>query len=362
MSRARAPARLARIGTDAMTPDRLERDIAALAGKGHDAYTLRVEAMARIERAVATDGWCFATADPETLVMTTHATSGVQRELGPVLYRNEYGERDVGKHAALARGPSPVSVLSRATHGDVERSPRYRGLLEPMGVRDELRAAVKARDATWGFLHLFRSRDNRDFSARDAELVERAVRTLGTLLRDAVLAAPGHVETVDANDAPSLLLLDPDGRPRDVTPNARSWLDALADPELPAGQVPDLLVTLTVGAQHAADGQATRARVRGTDGRWYVLHASRTATEDVAGLAAPAPPSELVPLLLSGLGLTPAERRVTEMVLQGRSTKQIAADLVLSPYTVQDRLKAIFDKAGVRSRRDLVAQLTGATD
>ena len=126
--------------------------------------------------------------------------------------------------------------------------------------------------------------------------------------------------------------------------------------------MPDLLVTLTVGAHHAPDGQVTRARVRGTDGRWYVLHASRTANEDVAVLASPAPPSELVPLLLSGLGLTPAERRVTELVLQGRSTKQIAADLVLSPYTVQDRLKAIFDKAGVRSRRDLVAQLTGATE
>lgn len=317
--------------------------------------------MARIERAVAVDGWCFATADPETLVMTTHATSGVQRELGAVLYRNEYGERDVGKHAELAYGPSAVSVMSQATKGDIERSARYRGLLEPMGVRDELRAAVKARDATWGFLHLFRGRDARAFSARDAELVERAVRVLGTLLRDAVLA-PGQVEAVEASDAPSLLLLDQDGRPRDVTPNAKSWLEALSDPELPAGQVPDLLVTLTVGAQHAPEGQATRARVRGSDGRWYVLHASRTANDDVAVLAAPAPPSELVPLLLSGLGLTPAERRVTELVLQGRSTKEIAADLVLSPYTVQDRLKTIFDKAGVRSRRDLVAQLTGASE
>ena len=346
-----------------ITPERLERDIAALAGKGHDAYTLRVEAMARIERAIATDGWCFATADPETLVMTTHATNGVQRELGPALYRNEYGERDVGKHVALARGPSPVSVMSEDTHGDVERSPRYRALLQPMGVRDELRAAVKSRDATWGFLHLFRSDDHRAFDARDAELVERAVRVLGVLLRDAILgdAAPA-VETTPASDAPSLLLLAGDGRPRDVTPNAKSWLDALSDPELPKGQVPDLLVTLTVGAQHAPDGHVTRARVRGSDGRWYVLHASRTANEDVAVLASPAPPSELVPLLLSGLGLTPAERRVTELVLQGRSTKQIAADLVLSPYTVQDRLKAIFDKAGVRSRRDLVAQLTGASD
>jgi DNA-binding CsgD family transcriptional regulator len=102
--------------------------------------------------------------------------------------------------------------------------------------------------------------------------------------------------------------------------------------------------------------------VRGSDGRWYTLHATRTANGDVAVLASPAPPGDLVPLLLSGLGLTPAERRVTALVLQGRSTKEIAAELVLSPYTVQDRLKAIFDKAGVRSRRALVAQLTGAAE
>jgi DNA-binding CsgD family transcriptional regulator len=46
-------------------------------------------------------------------------------------------------------------------------------------------------------------------------------------------------------------------------------------------------------------------------------------------------------------------------VLLGRSTQQIVSELHISSHTVQEHLRAVFDKLGVASRRELVATLLG---
>ena len=48
---------------------------------------------------------------------------------------------------------------------------------------------------------------------------------------------------------------------------------------------------------------------------------------------------------------------MTRLVLKGDSTAQIAAALVVSPHTVQQHFKNIFEKTGVHSRRDLVSKV-----
>jgi DNA-binding CsgD family transcriptional regulator len=57
--------------------------------------------------------------------------------------------------------------------------------------------------------------------------------------------------------------------------------------------------------------------------------------------------------------LTPQELRVAAAVRQGASNREIAAQLFLSPKTIEFHLRQIYRKLGVHSRTQLVAALVG---
>jgi DNA-binding CsgD family transcriptional regulator len=62
-------------------------------------------------------------------------------------------------------------------------------------------------------------------------------------------------------------------------------------------------------------------------------------------------------LLAKLYGLSPRECQVAALVARGHSTKEIAARLGISAYTVQDHLDNASVKVGVRGRRALLAKL-----
>jgi DNA-binding CsgD family transcriptional regulator len=71
----------------------------------------------------------------------------------------------------------------------------------------------------------------------------------------------------------------------------------------------------------------------------------------------PAGPVEIAPLIADAYGLTERERAITQLVAHGLATNAISERLHVSPWTVQDHLKSIFEKTGVGTRGELVARL-----
>ena len=54
--------------------------------------------------------------------------------------------------------------------------------------------------------------------------------------------------------------------------------------------------------------------------------------------------------------LTPQELQIAGLVTQGLTNRKIAAQLYLSPRTIEYHLRKIFSKLGIASRTDLVRQ------
>jgi DNA-binding CsgD family transcriptional regulator len=61
-------------------------------------------------------------------------------------------------------------------------------------------------------------------------------------------------------------------------------------------------------------------------------------------------------------GLSPAERRVAELVANGRTNREVAAALVLGERTVETHLTHIYAKLGVRSRTELARTLQPSSE
>ena len=71
----------------------------------------------------------------------------------------------------------------------------------------------------------------------------------------------------------------------------------------------------------------------------------------------PAGSKEMAWLNTATYGLSPREEEVVELVVRGASTQQISQALYVTEDTVQKHVQNVFEKVGVRSRRELVKRL-----
>ncbi|MFJ6539263.1 helix-turn-helix transcriptional regulator [Streptomyces sp. NPDC091385] len=342
-----------------MNASRLHRSLRKLAGQGLGSSAYRHESADRIAAAVGADAYCFAETDPESLLATTYATGNLDRSGAALLHFNELGQRDFLKLRALAGSPDPAGALSAVTGGRLDRSARHRELLAPLGFGDEIRAVARTDGRVWGFLHLFRREDRPAFDPDEVGVVAAAAPLLAAGIRDAALGSPGLAHDVPG---PVLALLDDTDRVVESTPGADEVLAALRDPDERRADTPDVAVMMAVLARAPAAASApVTVRVRTRAGRWFSLHAGTTTADGGARrialilepVAAPLTPETW----RARFGLSAGEAEVVEKMLAGRSTAQTAAELMISPWTVQDRFTSVFAKTGVHSRRELTGLL-----
>jgi len=94
-----------------------------------------------------------------------------------------------------------------------------------------------------------------------------------------------------------------------------------------------------------APSMASQACVRAASGTWLTVRASLLGTDGQVGVVRePARSQQLAPLIAQAYELTDREREVSELVAEGLATDEIAGRLCISPWTVQDHLKSIFEK------------------
>jgi DNA-binding NarL/FixJ family response regulator len=335
------------------------QEIIRLCHSAADSRALRIELLQRLRKLIPFDYAYFSTTDPATQL----STSSVVIEEPPdwcmsVFLENEFLQEDFNKFSHLLRNHQPVSTLSEATQNELHRSQRYRDMLLPMAMADELRAVFVTDAACWGTLCLHRggiyTPDEAAFLAQLAPHIADGLRK-SLLLNAAPLA--------NAPDGPGVLILSQDLSVVATTAAADYWLAELA--ERKDAQALPLTVRGVIAGLRALESGLTDAapkvRLYTRSGRWLALHASRLVGSGSPGqisvIFESAGPLAIAPLMMQAYQLTKREGEVTQCVLRGWSTTEIAAALHISSNTVQDHLKAIFEKVDVSSRGELAARI-----
>ena len=312
-----------------------------------------------LARCLPFDASCWLSLDPETLLPTSHFS----REYGVgdmlALVTNEYLEEDFNKFADLGRSSRGVGILSHSAGGDLASSHRHATFLTEQGFGDgdELRAVLRDGDVTWGAVAVHRRHGR--FVDDEAELVADLSGLLAHGVRRAMVRSAVGVD--QWRESVGTVLLRGDDTIEAATTPARRWLGELFDSTGTGEVAPLTVVSVAQQARRIASGKTddvATARLPSRSGGWLRLDASVLEGGDrVAVTISSGVEPGLADLIARAHGLSSRERQVTSLTLPGLSTREMAASLNVSPYTVQDHLKSIFDKVGVRSRRELAAQL-----
>jgi DNA-binding CsgD family transcriptional regulator len=338
--------------------NRCRERVAAMLDAELDVEQMRREVIAELRKAIGFVRWCWPLTDPDTGL----AASGIgEFDFAPSLPRlvalEEQG--DVTSKPQLIVGARPTAALSAATGGDLARSRRWRECLHPYGIGDEVMTACRDRYGCWSSVELMRDGGDRPFDDADMRLLDALAPTFGALVRRG-LARAWRGRRVDVGARPpGTIILAGDLAASGWTASVNDWLADLTGSDMLPPAVYEIGARVLTPPEFA-HRLPSSVRVRTRSGRWCVIEGARLEGHEsprVAITIRAATADEIFDVLCKAYGFTERERQLVSLARGGLATTDLARALGISRYTVQDHLKAIFQKTGVRSRRQLMSHL-----
>lgn len=313
------------------------------------------EAVVQAFHAVARFDWCAVmTTDPETFLPSGGVVEGFSPEDCVPFWDNELTDADFNKFTELARRYDPVATLHEALDGDLQRSPRYRQLYAGLAAGDELRVSFVAGSSCLAIGAFLRPDHAGPFSAE--ELAD--ARALVPVATRVVRRALGRIRDDATSQPPVVIMLDGDGAITGLSAGGQAVLEDLRVHGVD-GDLPGVIQVAAAKARASRTTPHLTTQLHGRSGRWLRLHVTpmEGASGTVAVTVETARPDDLARILLDSYGLTTRETQIVLRLCRGLTSKEIGSELLISAHTVRDHVKAIYDKAQVRSRGELVAAL-----
>jgi DNA-binding NarL/FixJ family response regulator len=338
--------------------------VARLCDAHDDARTMRLALIDELRRTAGFDAYAWLLTDPETEVGCAPVADVPWLAELPAQIRLKY-LTSVNRWTQLDR---PVGVLSAATSGQRERSLVWRELLVRYGVEDVASLVFRDRFGCWAFLELWRIDSPSRFTDADAEFLTEVAGHVTGALRRCQARAFDLAGSAEDRTGPVVLVLSPQLEVRAQTPETERYLRVLVPPgtdrhPIPAGAYN--VAAQLLANEAGVDDHPPSARVHLSGGVWLTLRAARigdtmpTDHRDIAVTIESASPAERLALYVRACGLSSRESELLGHLATGADTRHIAQMMFLSEHTVQDHLKSIFVKAGVRNRRTLLTRAVG---
>lgn len=313
-----------------------------------------------LKKVISFDASCFTAIDPCTFLSTGAYTDRRIEQLHSQLFMNEFLEDDYNKFKDLAQNPPHVGAMCIITNDNPIKSTRYRNILKPAGFIDEVRVVCMSKGKCFGHLSLFRDKTKVPFQHDECKYLSKVGLLAGDTLRTSfIIRSEEQVKVLGRG----MIVLNENLRLNYWDETGYIWLSNFRKYEqLNEDDIPRPIRAVCSKVKADETNKEATVCISLTCGEFLVIRASRlegysSCHTGYRVLFESARPEEVFPLLAESYCLSQREKEVIVGIVRGMSTKEVAKELCISTYTVQDHFKSIFEKVGVCSRNELIWEL-----